>query len=166
MGKNVIQDILSDDVHALETSRLNESEVERDFMSFFEPDRKERIVTRRRQEAMKNAIISNPKEDEPMETPVSVEVEQSKAVETISTNNVETAEVHVENPEVESKDSNNKTVNPVTKPEEDADTDVPAVQPIPGPITPDVDVNYTAPAVIFFSERMSLQLSLEYLEKC
>lgn len=145
MGKNVIQDILSDDVHALETSRLNESEVERDFMSFFEPDRKERIVTRRRQEAMKNAIISNPKEDEPMETPVSVEVEQSKAVETISTNNVETAEVHVENPEVESKDSNNKTVNPVTKPEEDADTDVPAVQPIPGPITPDVDVNYTAP---------------------
>ena len=80
---------------------------------------------------MKNAIISNPKEDEPMETPVSVEVEQSKAVETISTNNVETAEVHVENPEVESKDSNNKTVNPVTKPEEDADTDVPAVQPIP-----------------------------------
>lgn len=145
MGKNVIQDILSDDVHALETSRLNESEVERDFMSFFEPDRKERIVTRRRQEAMKNAIISNPKEDEPVETPVSVEVEQSKAVETISTNNVETAEVHVENPEVESKDSNNKTVNPVTKPEEDADTDVPAVQPIPGPITPDVDVNYTAP---------------------
>lgn len=141
----MIQDILSDDVHALETSRLNESEVERDFMSFFEPDRKERIVTRRRQEAMKNAIISNPKEDEPMETPVSVEVEQSKAVETISTNNVETAEVHVENPEVESKDSNNKTVNPVTKPEEDADTDVPAVQPIPGPITPDVDVNYTAP---------------------
>ena len=47
MGKNVIQDILSDDVHALETSRLNESEVERDFMSFFEPDRKERIVTRK-----------------------------------------------------------------------------------------------------------------------
>ena len=145
MGKNVIQDILSDDVHALETSRLNESEVERDFMSFFEPDRKERIVTLRRQEVMKNAIISNPKEEEPVETHVSVEVEQSKAVESISTNNVETSEVLVDNPEIESQDSNNKTVNPETKPEEDADTDVPAVQPISGPISPNVDVTYTTP---------------------
>ena len=141
----MIQDILSDDVHALETSRLNESEVERNFISFFEPDRKERIITRRRQEAMKNAIISNPKEDESVETPVSAEVEQSKVVDPISTNNVETAEVLVDNPEVESQYSNNKSMTQEIKPEVDANTDIPVVQPVPGSITPDTAVNYTAP---------------------
>lgn len=62
MGESVIQDILSPDA-TLDTVRLNQSDEESDFISFFEPNRKETMMSRRRDSQRKAAVIKE-QEDE------------------------------------------------------------------------------------------------------
>lgn len=156
MGKNVIQDILSDDMHALETSRLNETEVERDFISFFEPDRKERIVTRRRQEAMKNAIISNPQETNIRVESTPENINKSAGIKSMQTNHndpvesitatpVESVEHNV-NHQVPNEEKEISSVQPQSDLRDMTQVDVSDITTTPNTEDAQIDEAYTAPS--------------------
>lgn len=58
MGETVIQDILSPTA-SLDTQRLNESQEDEEFISFFEPNRKDTMMSRRRDQQRKSALIKD-----------------------------------------------------------------------------------------------------------
>lgn len=62
MGESVIQDILSVD-KSLDTMKLAQSDEDRDFISFFEKNRKEEMLTRRRNAQRQAALIQDAEED-------------------------------------------------------------------------------------------------------
>lgn len=62
MGESVIQDILHPEKD-LDTRRLIESDDYRDFINFFEKNRKEELITRRKEAQCQAALIQNTEED-------------------------------------------------------------------------------------------------------
>lgn len=98
MGKSVIQDILSDDDGALDTRRLDATPVARDFVSFFEPERKEKMMTRRRQRALQETIIADNSVDTQASDETSPKPERQEEVEPLATPPVAEEPAAVEQP--------------------------------------------------------------------
>lgn len=81
MGESVIQDILSSDV-SLDTVRLNQSDEDKDFIGFFEPNRKETMLSRRRDSQRKAAVIKENEDEDENLAPEAVQVEPIEIVAT------------------------------------------------------------------------------------